>query len=166
MSTLLHHHHLKSGINACNAYKGFNFLPQPTSQLPLSNSLSLMGDVETQSPLVGYQIMGHPVDIRESNGSNDNNNNGGFELQSNDFEHDETEELIKSSGQGGKTGHMKLCARGHWRPAEDAKLKELVAQYGPQNWNLIAENLQGRSGKSLLSKNVELVLVKDCIFMH
>ncbi|KAJ6744128.1 hypothetical protein OIU79_030444 [Salix purpurea] len=27
-------------------------------------------------------------------------------------------------------------------------LKELVAQYGPQNWNLIAENLEGRSGKS------------------
>ncbi|RZS28904.1 hypothetical protein BHM03_00062555 [Ensete ventricosum] len=42
----------------------------------------------------------------------------------------------------------KLCARGHWRPAEDAKLKELVSQYGPQNWNLIADNLEGRSGKS------------------
>lgn len=46
------------------------------------------------------------------------------------------------------SGHSKLCARGHWRPAEDAKLKELVAIYGPQNWNLIAEKLQGRSGKS------------------
>ncbi|CAK9322852.1 unnamed protein product [Citrullus colocynthis] len=44
--------------------------------------------------------------------------------------------------------HTKLCARGHWRPAEDTKLKELVAHYGPQNWNLIAENLPGRSGKS------------------
>ncbi|KAL8137655.1 hypothetical protein V2J09_003656 [Rumex salicifolius] len=42
----------------------------------------------------------------------------------------------------------KVCARGHWRPAEDAKLKELVAIYGPQNWNLIADKLQGRSGKS------------------
>ncbi|XP_051146206.1 transcription factor CSA-like [Andrographis paniculata] len=42
----------------------------------------------------------------------------------------------------------KVCARGHWRPAEDAKLKELVALYGPQNWNLIAEKLHGRSGKS------------------
>lgn len=42
--------------------------------------------------------------------------------------------------------HIKLCARGHWRPHEDAKLKELVAHYGPQNWNLIAENLPGRSG--------------------
>ncbi|KAK4780846.1 hypothetical protein SAY87_016952 [Trapa incisa] len=44
--------------------------------------------------------------------------------------------------------NSKLCARGHWRPAEDAKLKELVALYGPQNWNLIAEKLEGRSGKS------------------
>ncbi|XP_073029279.1 uncharacterized protein [Primulina eburnea] len=42
----------------------------------------------------------------------------------------------------------KLCARGHWKPAEDTKLKELVALYGPQNWNLIAEKLEGRSGKS------------------
>ncbi|KAL5059026.1 hypothetical protein RYX36_030630 [Vicia faba] len=47
-----------------------------------------------------------------------------------------------------KTGYSKLCSRGHWRPGEDAKLKELVAEYGPQNWNLIAEHLQGRSGKS------------------
>lgn len=48
----------------------------------------------------------------------------------------------------------KLCARGHWRPAEDAKLRELVAHYGPQNWNLIAEKLQGRSGNILrLQKN-------------
>ncbi|GFP82077.1 transcription factor myb44 [Phtheirospermum japonicum] len=47
-----------------------------------------------------------------------------------------------------RNGHTKLCSRGHWRPHEDAKLKELVAQFGPQNWNLIAEKLRGRSGKS------------------
>ncbi|XP_011035777.1 PREDICTED: myb-like DNA-binding protein myb-1 isoform X1 [Populus euphratica] len=41
-----------------------------------------------------------------------------------------------------------ICNRGHWRPAEDSKLKELVALYGPQNWNLMAEKLRGRSGKS------------------
>ncbi|XAR69545.1 hypothetical protein NMG60_11001176 [Bertholletia excelsa] len=40
---------------------------------------------------------------------------------------------------------QKLCTRGHWRPHEDAKLKELVAQYGPQNWNFIALKLEGRS---------------------
>ncbi|XP_042494035.1 transcription factor MYB25-like [Macadamia integrifolia] len=43
---------------------------------------------------------------------------------------------------------VKSCPRGHWRPAEDEKLRELVKQYGPQNWNSIAEKLQGRSGKS------------------
>uniref|UniRef100_A0A1D1XH33 Transcription factor MYB44 n=1 Tax=Anthurium amnicola TaxID=1678845 RepID=A0A1D1XH33_9ARAE len=48
----------------------------------------------------------------------------------------------------GESGQSKLCARGHWRPAEDAKLRELVTVYGPQNWNLIAEKLGGRSGKS------------------
>ncbi|KAL0916188.1 hypothetical protein M5K25_013679 [Dendrobium thyrsiflorum] len=47
-----------------------------------------------------------------------------------------------------ETKHAKLCTRGHWRPTEDTKLKELVAQFGPQSWNLIAENLEGRSGKS------------------
>ncbi|KAG6509825.1 transcription factor MYB54-like [Zingiber officinale] len=43
---------------------------------------------------------------------------------------------------------VKVCVRGHWRPSEDAKLKELVTQFGPHNWNLIAEKLPGRSGKS------------------
>lgn len=41
-----------------------------------------------------------------------------------------------------------MCTRGHWRPSEDEKLRELVEKYGPHNWNAIAEKLQGRSGKS------------------
>ncbi|GLJ55524.1 hypothetical protein SUGI_1192250 [Cryptomeria japonica] len=41
-----------------------------------------------------------------------------------------------------------MCQRGHWRPAEDEKLRELVQNYGPQNWNAIADKLHGRSGKS------------------
>lgn len=52
-------------------------------------------------------------------------------------------------GSSGKETELKLCGRGHWRPAEDSKLKELVALYGPQNWNLIAEKLQGRSGNKI-----------------
>ncbi|XP_045795304.1 transcription factor MYB54-like [Trifolium pratense] len=58
------------------------------------------------------------------------------------------EEVEEKSSVSVKIGYSKLCSRGHWRPAEDAKLKELVAEYGPQNWNLIAEHLDGRSGKS------------------
>ncbi|KAK4485595.1 hypothetical protein RD792_008238 [Penstemon davidsonii] len=51
-------------------------------------------------------------------------------------------------GIGKSTVRTKICARGHWRPHEDIKLKELVTHFGPQNWNLIAEKLEGRSGKS------------------
>lgn len=46
----------------------------------------------------------------------------------------------------GEGTQPKLYARGHWRPAEDAKLRVLVSLHGPQNWNLIAEKLEGRSG--------------------
>ncbi|KAG8383083.1 hypothetical protein BUALT_Bualt05G0147700 [Buddleja alternifolia] len=62
-------------------------------------------------------------------------------------EEDEDSDMHGKEGNNAN-GQSKLCARGHWRPAEDTKLKELVAVYGPQNWNLIAEKLQGRSGKS------------------
>ncbi|KAG6390466.1 hypothetical protein SASPL_148201 [Salvia splendens] len=48
----------------------------------------------------------------------------------------------------GSTDDPRTCPRGHWRPAEDEKLRQLVEKYGPQNWNSIAEKLQGRSGKS------------------
>ncbi|CAI9778049.1 unnamed protein product [Fraxinus pennsylvanica] len=49
---------------------------------------------------------------------------------------------------GGYSDDPRTCPRGHWRPSEDEKLLQLVEQYGPQNWNSIAEKLQGRSGKS------------------
>ncbi|KAF8724206.1 hypothetical protein HU200_021226 [Digitaria exilis] len=61
---------------------------------------------------------------------------------------DYPEDATCGRGHGGASGQGKLFARGHWRPAEDAKLRELVAQHGPQNWNLFAEKLDGRSGKS------------------
>ncbi|KAE8729994.1 Transcription factor MYB44 [Hibiscus syriacus] len=62
---------------------------------------------------------------------------------------DDTNATINlNAGKESDSGQSKLCARGHWRPAEDTKLKELVALCGPQNWNLIAEKLEGRSGKS------------------
>ncbi|KAL2903984.1 hypothetical protein RDABS01_002694 [Bienertia sinuspersici] len=70
------------------------------------------------------------------NYNNNNNNNSNSNNDSN------------SNNKMGCSKESKVCARGHWRPAEDSKLKELVAIYGPQNWNLIAEKLQGRSGKS------------------
>ncbi|KAE8735826.1 dof zinc finger protein DOF5.2-like [Hibiscus syriacus] len=63
------------------------------------------------------------------------------------FEEEEEFHFSKSSMKD-HVGVPKVCSRGHWKPSEDSKLKELVALYGPQNWNLIAEKLQGRTGKS------------------
>ncbi|XP_022868065.1 transcription factor CSA-like [Olea europaea var. sylvestris] len=42
----------------------------------------------------------------------------------------------------------KVCSTGRWRPSEDEKLQQLVALYGPRNWNAIAAKLEGRTGKS------------------
>lgn len=62
---------------------------------------------------------------------------------------DESSEVVNYNS----IGLPKISGRGHWRPSEDRKLKELVERYGPQNWNLIAEKLEGRSGACLSSIN-------------
>ncbi|XP_073013568.1 uncharacterized protein [Typha latifolia] len=56
--------------------------------------------------------------------------------------------MASSTSVASRSDDTKACPRGHWRPGEDEKLRQLVEQYGPQNWNSIAEKLQGRSGKS------------------
>lgn len=58
-------------------------------------------------------------------------------------------EDMEATGSG-SDDQTKSCPRGHWRPGEDEKLRQLVEQYGPQNWNSIAEKLQGRSGSIFL----------------
>ncbi|KAJ4888185.1 myb domain protein 110 [Raphanus sativus] len=59
--------------------------------------------------------------------------------------------MLKKSDEFKKKqrGSSRGCSRGHWRISEDSQLMELVAVYGPQNWNHIAEKMQGRrTGKS------------------
>ncbi|CAH2079903.1 unnamed protein product [Thlaspi arvense] len=55
---------------------------------------------------------------------------------------------IKNQKRKKKQSFSRVCSRGHWKPSEDFKLQELVAVFGPQNWNYIAEKMQGRTGKS------------------
>lgn len=62
-----------------------------------------------------------------------------------------------------RKGTAKFCARGHWKPSEDAKLRELIAVYGPQNWNLIAEKLDGRSGKKIIYCHCSEVTGRCCL---
>ncbi|CAL4903875.1 unnamed protein product [Urochloa decumbens] len=56
--------------------------------------------------------------------------------------------MAPSSDRANSSRSPSSCPRGHWRPGEDEKLRQLVENYGPQNWNSIAEKLDGRSGKS------------------
>ncbi|KAI4348511.1 hypothetical protein L6164_009226 [Bauhinia variegata] len=123
--------------------------PQP----PFSNAFGVMGcagQIDSNKTELGFQILSPSFNPEESRGRKRTNDEGdgylGAEKKSLSLKLG-VEAEAKSSAIV-KNGHTKLCARGHWRPAEDAKLKELVAQYGPQNWNLIADHLEGRSGKS------------------
>lgn len=44
--------------------------------------------------------------------------------------------------------HKKICTKkGPWSPEEDEKVVELVAEYGPKKWTVIAAQLEGRIGK-------------------
>jgi len=50
------------------------------------------------------------------------------------------------------------CQRGHWRPVEDDNLRQLVEQYGPKNWNFIAQHLYGRSGNQYIYIDISLYI--------
>ncbi|KAL5553877.1 hypothetical protein UlMin_041278 [Ulmus minor] len=121
--------------------------------------ISKCSEVENGRPFWGFPLLGnsmarsfeehHNSEIMEGKGCGSDGigeDNATNNLKSSQEDENPNENVI--SGKEGDSGQSKLCARGHWRPAEDAKLKELVALYGPQNWNLIAEKLEGRSGKS------------------
>ncbi|XP_010938136.1 uncharacterized protein [Elaeis guineensis] len=122
--------HLKT-----TAEMGF-FHPPPPPPPPFHGGLgSPSGGMECRSSGMGFSM------------EKEQNKDCGF-IGGQVYHGDEKEQSEQGEGGNHENGQTKLCARGHWRPAEDAKLKELVSQYGPQNWNLIAEKLEGRSGKS------------------
>nr|QSD99634.1 MYB family transcription factor [Melilotus albus] len=98
-----------------------------SSQLPSSSSTPLLGHVgnkESEKSKIPYEVL-NPLVIHP-NESMVKNNEGDFV--------DEKKNVLNT--------------RGHWRPFEDAKLKKLVDELGPHNWNNIAEHIHGRSGKS------------------
>lgn len=90
------------------------------------------------------------LSVESCNGDDDDMENG-TSLDDMKDSHEDME-MVTFLGRDGESVQSKLCPRGHWRPAEDDKLRQLVSQYGPQNWNLIAEKLQGRSGTALVHR--------------
>ncbi|XP_062102255.1 transcription factor MYB54-like [Humulus lupulus] len=157
-------HHLKSDFNCLNGYQNMSFLsaqnPAPSPRLShYKTTFGVSGETvdgdSRRSCEMGFQFLSSSSEKSkktwvfpeqmESRGGGENKHKIS---DLNVFDEIPETEEVRVRSTAGKNGHTKLCARGHWRPAEDAKLKELVTQYGPQNWNLIAENLEGRSGKS------------------
>ncbi|KAM0989859.1 hypothetical protein ACFX2I_008447 [Malus domestica] len=153
--------HLMSDCDGFTRYQDLNFLPPPpvSNQLSLSNifggsSTSAMGVVpfspsssqQTNKPW-SFQALenGGPKNISDLGVLSGVDQKRPTPLNLNLVGEEDDDE--GRSPAGGRTS-AKSCIRGHWRPAEDSKLKELVGQYGPQNWNVIAEHLDGRSGKS------------------
>ncbi|KAI5068305.1 hypothetical protein GOP47_0016650 [Adiantum capillus-veneris] len=99
------------------------------SEVATTSATTLLSNEEYESS-TGY--------VHSASGDHEMKERGGITSRSNG----------NAKGQGTGNSVLRLCSRGHWKPSEDTKLKELVALYGPQNWNLIAEQLEGRSGKS------------------
>lgn len=108
------------------------------SASPRKNS----GHIVTSQNICYCDSSDHQKSDLAAGGDSDNNNKVDESVDG----YEDMEDVKKMDG-----GLSKVCSRGHWRPAEDSKLKELVALYGPQNWNLIAEKLEGRSGKNLFN---------------
>ncbi|PSS28748.1 Transcription factor like [Actinidia chinensis var. chinensis] len=102
-----------------------------------------MGSLSLTQPSWGFAFMG-----KGENSNSNSNESIDLNASLNDDDEEIRENMNDLKATESSSGQSKLCARGHWRPAEDSKLKELVGLYGPQNWNLIAEKLEGRSGKS------------------
>ncbi|KAK4787194.1 hypothetical protein SAY86_011027 [Trapa natans] len=142
--------HMKTWLDPFSGFCNSNFMPRTSDGPPL---LSLSGAFPaTQFQFLASRRMGQSKEdwnfdpVKSRDGETDERT-----LRLTAVEDDEDPDIFKASSfnDGEKAGRpTKLCSRGHWRPAEDAKLKELVAQFGPQNWNLIAGHLQGRTGKS------------------
>ncbi|KAF5938008.1 hypothetical protein HYC85_025514 [Camellia sinensis] len=140
-------HMNSNGAHDINGFRDINFLiPPPPGQLSLS--MKHLGERNGYHQILNPPFQNKPwcfAPMEEGSETDDATDmgSGGIDRNGLDLDQGDDEDSIEK-----KFGRTKLCARGHWRPHEDSKLKELVTQYGPQNWNLIAEKLQGRSGKS------------------
>lgn len=154
--------HVRTRLDRFTGFQDLNDVPSPSDPphpslsgvLPGTASLSESG-FQFLTPTMGqsnkawaFEPLRSRVGTKAAHDGEPGGRGGKPDERAMRLTHVEDVEHSRSSFSGEKGGRMNLCARGHWRPAEDAKLKQLVVQFGPQNWNLIAEHLEGRSGNS------------------
>lgn len=158
-------HQEKDGMaKQCHIYQPFSSSASPSSSMGVFEDMGSLSITPSYGACrcKGFPLMGNCSTSFDDTQNSDQGGGGGGDGDGKGSEtsdgfgenidvsmkvidlNEEKEKPGESSGVDG--GQSRLCARGHWRPAEDSKLRELVALYGPQNWNLIAEKLEGRSG--------------------
>ena len=85
----------------------------------------------------------YPFDLHCRGAFNGFGENNAVELSNKRSILKESDEFKKKKKKK-QRGSSRVCSRGHWRVSEDSQLMELVSACGPQNWNHIAEKMQGR----------------------
>jgi hypothetical protein len=74
---------------------------------------------------------------------------------------DEQAERPEAEDDDDDDGEESPCSKGvmkrAWAPEEDSRLLELVEEFGPRRWSVIAQQLQGRVGKQCRERCAETV---------
>jgi hypothetical protein len=107
--------------------------------LPSSSSTRLQGHVGNN----GFEKFKIPFGISSHGGINESEKSKIPFGISNPLVIQPNESMVKNNG--GNFRNTKP-SKAHWKPSEDAKLKQLIADHGAKNWNNIAEQLEGRTG--------------------
>jgi hypothetical protein len=158
-----------SSLNLNNDGYGFSFDLNvfPLSEVPTSSSTPLLGHVDdnkSEKSEIPFDIL-KPLVIHphEKPVTNTEGNEGYFDVQKNmSLKVDEVENEIENvSSKTKKSGNNNFFIRGNWTPTEDDKLKKLVEEFGPYNWNNIAKYFNERSG----IKNAIIFFLKFSLFL-
>jgi hypothetical protein len=141
-----------SSLNLNNDSFSFDLNVFPLSEVPTSSSTPLLGHVDdnkSEKSEIPFDIL-KPLVIHphEKPVTNTEGNEGYFDVQKNmSLKVDEVENEIENvSSETKKSGNNNFFIRGNWTPTEDDKLKKLVEEFGPYNWNNIAKYFNERSG--------------------
>ncbi|KAK2451312.1 transcription factor MYB52 [Trifolium repens] len=146
-----------SSLNLNNDGYGFSFDLNvfPLSEVPTSSSTPLLGHVDdnkSEKSEIPFDILKPLVIHPHEKPVTNTEGNGGYfgdEQKNMSLKVDEVENEIENvSSKTKKSGNNNFFIRGNWTPTEDDKLKKLVEEFGPYNWNNIAKYFNERSGKS------------------
>jgi hypothetical protein len=157
-----------SSLNFNNDSFSFDLNVFPLSEVPTSSSTPLLGHVDdnkSEKSEIPFDILKPLVIHPHEKPVTNTEGNGGYfgdEQKNMSLKVDEVENEIENvSSETKKSGNNNFFIRGNWTPTEDDKLKKLVEEFGPYNWNNIAKYFNERSG----IKNAIIFFLKFSLFL-